>query len=224
MLEHSVQTLSSALAHHVHSLGAAIAHPGAVLESCRNLSASLPHNMTAGLNYIYHSLAPATPNASAEVHSQAADLWRQAENVMQYMAGSSPGAVEANLPSANAPVALSVWLRDVVSKSVMWPVPRLPLLLFMAGAMACLAASALCHLLASTSHAVAKRIWRLDYAGAPCTTPSCLESDGSSVRGLAVHHRRCFSVEACAPCTRSGRVSQSCRFNLTPPIRGPELS
>ena len=141
-------------------------HPGALLS---NVTSMLPHNTTALAAILPPAAKASNTSLQLQMQKVAVELWRQTESVMQYLSWDTDAHYVQQVNASQAPVALRVWLREVVSRSVMWPVPRWPLYLFMAGAMICLAASAFCHLLACCSRHVGLRIWRLDYAGVQLT-------------------------------------------------------
>lgn len=52
-----------------------------------------------------------------------------------------------------------------LARVVQWPTPRWPVYVYMAGTMACLLASTVCHLLGCCSQHVSQLMWRFDYAG-----------------------------------------------------------
>lgn len=148
--------MSHRAAHSLHALGAAVMEPRALADSLSRMTHSLPHNLSEGFDRIASAVTP--PPAQLQdvpqhVQDAARSLLEQAQG--EQHDGRGPGAA-----------ALDAWLHAVVSKSVMWPVPRWPLFVFMAGAMACLLLSATCHLLGCCNRHIAASIWRFDYAGA----------------------------------------------------------
>ena len=175
-VEHNAHLLSDALAHQMQTLTYAFAHPS---EAVGNLSAGLPHNMSSALDYLTQTFYPARvmppqENAThALLQQRAVQLWQLSDAGQRYIADDEPGAAPG-VSTTEAPAALTVWLKDVIQRSVMWPVPRWPFYLFMAGAMTCLFCSTFCHLLACCNRHVSVVVWRFDYAGALCAAPQSL--------------------------------------------------
>lgn len=174
-LEHRAQQLSHSLAEQMHALSYALAHPGVLADSPHNLTA--PDSVSAGLELLKQRLKllntqpqkPQNPTLRLP-DAQKADLLQQmTEAVQQFVLtrghDSTPGH-DGVSTAPTAPMLLDFWLIDIINRSVVWPVPRWPLYVFMAGALACLFLSALCHLVACCSQHVSISIWRLDYAGA----------------------------------------------------------
>jgi hypothetical protein len=147
-LEASMHQVSTSVSVQLHAVGWAVRHPR---ESISNFAAMRPHNFTAGMQHLRdgfeHSLATLQHSVSDNLVSLQHEL--------------------QNLRLSSIPELLESWLKDVVVKSVQWPVARWPLYLYMAGAMTCLLTSAVCHLFGSSNRQIWSFIWRLDYAGAP---------------------------------------------------------
>jgi Haemolysin-III related len=145
----------------LHAAGRALRHPEVVSDSLSNITARLPHDLSEGVGHLRHGLG----QSLRALHESIA--WNL----------STLGDELRHFKLSDLPDALDVWLHDVVRRSVMWPVPRWPMYVFMAGAMTCLFLSALCHLIGCCSKHVSAVIWRFDYAGAhaasPPTTTAC---------------------------------------------------
>lgn len=167
-MEHSAHQLTQSLMAQMQALGHTVSHPSELLHSLSNVTAHVPSNMTQGFEMLRGAVAyfDASPtNATLQLQSRAIELWHQTEAALQQLSDSNASAT-ALVEDADLPTALDTWLGNIVRQSIMWPVPRWPLYLFMVGAMACLFFSAVCHLLACCNQHVSVRIWRLDYAGA----------------------------------------------------------
>jgi adiponectin receptor len=139
------------------------------------MTAHLPHNFSKGMDLVYSAIRPPSPRLQ--------DLPQQLQNVTLSLLHEEdeehavcPNTAAYRSFGAGASV-LDSWLRDVITKSVMWPVPRWPFYVFMAGAMSCLLLSATCHLLCCCSRHMATSIWRFDYAGATILLVSTVNLD-----------------------------------------------
>jgi adiponectin receptor len=98
-----------------------------------------------------HALSDAAHSAAARL----AALEAGGLTTLSAAAAALERTLEAALPhGAGAPTPLAAP-----------PVPRWPIFVFLAGACACLLASAVCHTFGGVSRAVNAVIWRLDYAG-----------------------------------------------------------
>ena len=162
-LEVSAHELSHTVTLKLQALSRAVSHPGS---AWHNISASLPHNASAAIEVLRTHLpdVPAgRPTNTCAKHEEALDPIIAAIKLASSSAEDSTHADEA---ASHEPLLLKLWLKDIVSRSIQWPAPRWPFLVFMVGAMACLLFSSACHLLCCCSKHVYVAIWRLDYAGA----------------------------------------------------------
>jgi hypothetical protein len=162
-LEHRTQRLSKGMVQRLHELGNAVKHPNTLTESLAHMKSHLPRDLSSGMDFVYSAVRPPSPRLQ--------DLPQQLQNVTKSLLQEEdedravcPNTAVYRSLGAGAAV-LDIWLHDVITKSVMWPVPRWPFYVFMAGAMSCLLLSATCHLLCCCSRHMATSIWRFDYAG-----------------------------------------------------------
>jgi hypothetical protein len=176
-LERRAQLLSHALAEQMHAFSYALAHPGFLADSLHNLTA--PDSVSAGLEVLKQRLkllytqvpTPQKPrNPTLRLpDAKKEELLQQMKEVVQQFAVTrgqdSTARHDGVSTSPTVPMLLDLWLTDIINRSVVWPVPRWPLYVFMAGALACLFLSALCHLVACCSQHMSISIWRFDYAG-----------------------------------------------------------
>jgi hypothetical protein len=170
-LEHRTHRFSQGMVHRLNELGHVVRHPGTLTEGLANMTARLPHTLSEGMDLVYSAVRPPSPRLQ--------DLPQHLQNVTLSLLHDEdedhavcPNTAAYQSFGAGMAV-LDSWLHDVITKSVMWPVPRWPVYVFMAGAMSCLLLSATCHLLCCCSRHLATSIWRLDYAGV--TTLLCCQ-------------------------------------------------
>lgn len=174
-LEHRVERGARAAAQSLHAFGAAVMEPRALADSLTKMTSSLPHDISTGIDRVASAVTP----PPARLQDQPQQVQAAALSLLEAEAEGQ------RHEGATGAAALDAWLHAVVSKSVMWPVPRWPLYVFMAGAMFCLLASATCHLLGCCNRHIAASIWRFDYAGArPAHVPPCRTGCCRSQRNL----------------------------------------
>ena len=134
--------------------------------------------LAAALKSVEHALASrrtgaaaAGPPAAAAAAAGASAARRAAAGLARELAALEAAlarAARAVRAGAKAEVASLEAAASRAARHALgaaWPAPRWPVLVFFAGAMACLGASATCHLLACLPAPVATAIWRFDYAG-----------------------------------------------------------
>lgn len=146
----------------MHTVGEALRHPQATLHSISGFST---HELSTGMQHLRDGFE----QSLSTVHASVADNLHTLQALQQSFTGtlaSTGHHSDEQLWSLQHVVGeLKQWVQMVVHKSVMWPVVRWPLYVYMVGAMTCLLLSAVCHLLGSSSYQLHSFIWRLDYAG-----------------------------------------------------------
>lgn len=153
-LEAHVHDLPALLADRMHTVKQALRHPQTALQSISGFSA---HELSTGMQHLRDGFE----HSLSAVHASMADNLHALQLSVSGIHGD-----EHLWSLQHAADEVKHWVQTVVRKSVMWPVVRWPLYVYMVGAMTCLLTSATCHLLGSSNFKMHSFIWRLDYAGA----------------------------------------------------------
>eukprot|EP00892_Ulva_mutabilis_P011898 jgi/Ulvmu1/9080/UM005_0175.1 len=161
-LEAHVHDLPTMLKDRIHTVGEALRNPQATFHSISGFSA---HELSTGMQHLRdgfeHSLSAIQASVAGNLHSLQA-LQQTVTDTLSTTGGRSEDHLRL---LQHVAAELQQWVQTVVRKSVVWPVVRWPLYMYMFGAMTCLLVSAVCHLLGSVNFKVHSFIWRLDYAG-----------------------------------------------------------
>ncbi|GLC48766.1 hypothetical protein PLESTB_000145700 [Pleodorina starrii] len=136
----SAQDRVHGVADHLHHLQERLPHLPALSVNLHQLQERLVHNVDSLVHEVQEEVQSAAHALHTRMHSLSDNLHYATER-------------------------LNALINEAVSDVLMWPVPRWPVYVFMAGAMTCLFLSAVCHLLGCCSKHVAQIIWRFDYAG-----------------------------------------------------------
>ncbi|GLI62283.1 hypothetical protein VaNZ11_004845 [Volvox africanus] len=122
-----------------------------------NLQGRLPHlpDLSANLHHLQERLAHNVDSLVYEVKEEVQHAAQVLHDRMHSITDNFHYVTER----------LNTLIHEAVSDLLMWPVPRWPVYVFMAGAMICLFLSAVCHLFGCCSRHLAQIIWRFDYAG-----------------------------------------------------------
>ncbi|KXZ46942.1 hypothetical protein GPECTOR_39g436 [Gonium pectorale] len=130
------------------------------------------HGLADGLHHL-HDRLPHLPDLSANLHQLQESLDSLVHEVQEEVHHAAQAlhhrvhSLHDNLQHATERLntRLNSLLEEALTDVLLWPVPRWPVYVFMAGAMTCLLTSAVCHLFGCCSKHVAQMIWRFDYAG-----------------------------------------------------------
>ncbi|KAG2496970.1 hypothetical protein HYH03_004976 [Edaphochlamys debaryana] len=139
----SAQHRVHGLSHKLHELQEHLPHiPGLqeLQDTLHNRVDSLVHNVDTLVHDVQEEMQHAAKWTSDRVHSLGDSVHHATER-------------------------LNSLLYEALSEVLVWPVPRWPVYVFLAGAMTCLLLSATCHLFGCCSKHIAAIIWRFDYAG-----------------------------------------------------------
>ncbi|PNH08040.1 ADIPOR-like receptor [Tetrabaena socialis] len=131
------------------------------------------HGLADHLGQNLHQLSDALPHLSVNLHHLSESLTHRVDSLVHEVQEEVQQAAQAlhervhslgdNLQHAKG--RLNGLIQEALSDVLLWPVPRWPVYVFLAGAMTCLLLSAVCHLFGCCSQHVARLIWRFDYAG-----------------------------------------------------------
>ncbi|GFR50764.1 hypothetical protein Agub_g13032 [Astrephomene gubernaculifera] len=128
-------------------------------DQLHNLQGRLPHlTGIANLHQLQESLDTLVHNVDSLVHDVQEEVHQAAQALHNRVHSLSDNIHHARERLNDA-------LREALSDVLLWPIPRWPVYVFMAGAMTCLFLSAVCHLFGCCSKHLAQIIWRFDYAG-----------------------------------------------------------
>lgn len=168
-----IDQLWPSVQHRVHSLAEHLPHlphlpKGLGLHDLSDGFHHLQESLHSRVDQLVHGVDSLVHGMHEEVTHAAAMLHEGARSLLlgdQHHRGGGGAIQDALLAVHTVRERLTMLVQEALSGVVVWPVPRWPVYVFLAGAMICLLLSAVCHLFGCCSQHVAAIIWRFDYAG-----------------------------------------------------------